>query len=84
MSMDRPAGSDARPGRAGMGVSPKMIGTAVLALLALIFVFQNTDSRKVTFLFWDFDAATWLWLLVVFVAGMIVGWMLARFGRNRS
>jgi uncharacterized integral membrane protein len=68
---------------AGRKVSAKLIVGIVLAILALIFIFQNTEKREVNFLFWDISAPTWLWLLIVFAAGVIVGLLVPRF-RNRG
>ena len=73
-----------RPDGAGRKVSPKLIVGGVLALLALIFVFQNTDSRSVNLLFWDLTAPTWLWLLVIFAVGVIVGLLLPRLRRDSA
>lgn len=66
-------------------LSPKAIGAVVIAVLALIFVFQNTARGQVRFLFWTVTAPAWAWLLVIFVAGLIVGSLfpwLRRSGRN--
>ena len=37
--------------------SPKVIVGAIIAILALVFVFQNTDKKTVNFLWMDFNAA---------------------------
>lgn len=66
-------------------LSPKLIGAIVIAVLALIFVFQNTARGQVRFLFWTVTAPAWAWLLVIFVAGLIVGSLfpwLRRSGRH--
>jgi uncharacterized integral membrane protein len=44
------------------------------ALLALIFVVQNTGSGTVQFLFWDFTMATWVWALLLFLLGAVSGY----------
>jgi uncharacterized integral membrane protein len=62
----------------------KLIGPAVIAVLALIFVFQNTASGRVDFLFWSFEAPAWLWLLIIFLAGGISGWLFGRRSRRRG
>jgi uncharacterized integral membrane protein len=54
-------------------ISPKLIVAGVVAVLALIFVFQNTGSRRIHFLFWSLSMPQWIWLLVIFVAGAVVG-----------
>jgi hypothetical protein len=63
-----------------------VIGTIVIAVLALIFVFQNTGRGQVQFLFWTVTAPAWAWLLMIFVAGLIVGLLfpwLRRPGQSR-
>ena len=64
--------------------TPKQIVGGIIALVALVFIFQNTDERTVNFLFWDASAATWIWLLFVFVAGGLVGYMFAVRRAKRS
>ena len=64
-------------------VPPKLIVAAAIAVLALIFVFQNTATGRVDFLFWSIEAPAWLWLLIIFLAGALVGWMFGRKGRRR-
>jgi uncharacterized integral membrane protein len=63
-----------------------VIGTIMLAVLALIFVFQNTGRGQVQFLFWTVTAPAWARLLMIFVAGLIVGslvpWLLRRGSRG--
>jgi uncharacterized integral membrane protein len=64
--------------------SPKVIAGAVIAFFALVFVFQNTDRKTVSFLWMDFKAPAWMWLLVIFLAGALVGYMLARRQARRA
>ena len=54
----------------GLQIPPRLIAGGVVAMLALIFVFRNTDSRTVNF-FRDIEAPAWLWLLVLFAAGVV-------------
>jgi uncharacterized integral membrane protein len=54
-------------------ISPKMVVAGVVALLALVFIVQNTASKRVHFLFWSTSMPAWIWLLVVFAAGVLVG-----------
>jgi uncharacterized integral membrane protein len=65
-------------------IPAKLIGAAAIGLLALIFVFQNTDEGRVDFLFWSFSAPAWLWLLIIFLAGALVGSIFGRRGRRRG
>jgi len=62
----------------------KLIGAAVIVVLALTFVFQNTATGRVDFLFWSIEAPAWLWLLIIFLAGALAGWLFGRRGRRRN
>jgi uncharacterized integral membrane protein len=52
---------------------PRAILGIVIAVLALIFILQNTHDVQIHVLFWHSDRPLWLWMLVLFVAGFIVG-----------
>ena len=61
----------------------KAIAAGVAAVLALIFILQNTEKRSVQFLFFDWTVGTWAALLVTFVLGMLAGWFLSWYVRSR-
>ena len=65
-------------------VSPKLAGAAVLGILATVFVFQNTARGQIDFLFWSIRMPAWIWLLGVFVAGVLVGSMFPWLRRRRA
>ena len=44
------------------------------AILAFIFVVQNTGSGTVQLLFWDITMPTWLWALLLFLLGGVSGY----------
>jgi len=69
---------DDRVGDQGRRVNGKLILGVLIAVLALIFVLQNTNEVNVSYLGLDFTTGTWLMLVIFFVAGMIVGWLLGR------
>jgi uncharacterized integral membrane protein len=54
-------------------VNVKAVVAIVLAVLALVFVFQNTSSRRVHLFFWSLSMPTWIWLLAVFLIGAVAG-----------
>ena len=58
--------------RDGIGFGTIIGGGA--ALLALIFVVQNTGSGTVQILFWEFTMATWVWALLLFLLGAVSGY----------
>ena len=61
------------PAQRRISVSPRLVGIVVLAVLAVVFVFQNTDKGRVNVLFWTIRMPAWIWLLAVFLAGVAVG-----------
>ena len=67
-------------------LSAGLIGTGVVAVILLIFIFQNTGKTKVTWLFFDSRPPLWLALLVAAVAGAVVselvGWAIRRHRRD--
>lgn len=65
-------------------LSPKAITAIVVGLLALVFVLQNTDQKHVTFLLWDWSMPLWIWLLVIFAAGVLVGSIFPWLRRRRG
>lgn len=73
----------AEPVRRQWSVSPKVVVAVVLGVLALIFVFQNSAHGHVRFLFWTLSMPAWVWLLVVFVVGVVVGSLFPWFRRRR-
>jgi uncharacterized integral membrane protein len=56
----------------------------VIGVLALVFVLQNTAQKHVRFLFWSWSMPAWIWLLVIFVAGVVVGSIFPWLRRRRS
>ena len=68
-------------------VPPKLIVAAVVLVIALIFILQNTAKATVQFLWMDSNSALWLWLLLAgllgAIFGAIVGWQLGA-GRTRA
>ena len=56
-------------------LSPGMIVAAIVVVLAGIFIFQNTDSSSVSFLWFDLEAPTWVWFFILFLVGVAIGWL---------
>jgi uncharacterized integral membrane protein len=55
----------------------RVIG-GIIAIVALLFIFQNTATGEFQFLFFDFRAPRWLWFLGVFAAGFATCWLFVR------
>jgi uncharacterized integral membrane protein len=51
---------------------------AFLAVVALLFVFQNTNETQFSFLWFDFDAPLWIILLISMIVGAVIFWGAAR------
>lgn len=56
---------------------------ALIALAALLFILQNTESTRFEFLWFDFDWPLWTMLLAFMAAGAIVAYGVARRIRSR-
>jgi len=56
----------------------RQIIAAIIVVAALLFVFQNTSTGHFNFLWFDFNAPVWLWMLVVFGAGIATGLLVAQ------
>ena len=61
--------------REGMG--GKGIVLLVAAVLLVIFVLQNLDDANVDFLFWDWDVAIAVTIVVAAILGFVIGWLFA-------
>jgi uncharacterized integral membrane protein len=55
----------------------RQIIAAIIALVALLFIFQNTKTGHFHFLWFDFQAPVWFWMLIVFAGGVATGLLFA-------
>jgi uncharacterized integral membrane protein len=58
-----------------------------LAILAVIFITQNTETARVDFLIWTVEMSVVLLVFIILGAGVIIGWSLSsylRYVRNRK
>ncbi len=53
--------------------SRRLVIGGVLAVIALVFILQNTRRGKIDFWFWTITMPAWIWLLATFAVGVIVG-----------
>jgi uncharacterized integral membrane protein len=51
---------------------------AVIVVVSLVFILQNTRTAHFNILWFDFRAPVWVWLVVIFAAGLATGYLLAR------
>ncbi|HEX7717376.1 MAG TPA: LapA family protein [Marmoricola sp.] len=77
---------EVEPAESRFRPSPKAIGALVVAVLALVFVFQNTAERRVHFWFWYASMPMWVWFLALLAAGVVIGslfpWLRPRRGES--
>jgi uncharacterized integral membrane protein len=64
----------------GVSLTPRAILAIVIGIAALIFVFSNTEQVTLQFLWFSLEAAGWVMLLILLLAGFATGFFV---GRNR-
>lgn len=57
---------------------------AIIALVALLFIFQNTDEIEFNFLWFEFRWPLWTMLLVFMAAGAVVAYGITRRIKSRK
>ncbi len=65
----------------------KLIISLVLAFLVFVFITQNTETVRVTFLAWSWEMSLVILVFVMLGAGLIIGWLLnsyLRFSHQRK
>ena len=62
--------------------NPRLVAAALAVLLFLVFVFQNTRSVAVSFLFWSFRMPLIILMSLCALAGVGV-WELGRYVKHR-
>jgi uncharacterized integral membrane protein len=67
----------------GFRLSAKTVVWGILALLAAIFVVQNTERTTISILFWDLTTGVWLALLIATLLGGAIGYFAARHRSER-
>jgi uncharacterized integral membrane protein len=63
----------ASPKRGDWRTYTKLGVIGVVVVLAIVFVFQNTQKVPIHFLWLEFRAQMWIVLLVMLVVGLVVG-----------
>ena len=81
--MTMPPGQPSAESSSKGWLTPRTVGIAAIVLVSVIFVFENTQSVKVRFLFPKASAPLWLALAVAFALGAAFGLFLSwRRGRR--
>lgn len=71
---DRPMDREVVVG--GSTVNMKVIVGVLILIGVLFFVFQNTDDVNLTWTFFEFEMALWVYTLLMFGLGILMGWAL--------
>jgi uncharacterized integral membrane protein len=66
------------------GISPTLIALGVVAIVAVIFVVQNSNRTDVNFLFFDVNSRVWVALLVAVGLGVVLDRLFIRWWRKRK
>lgn len=67
--------------RTRLKVKLVVAGTGVILLLILFL--QNTDRVQTNVFFWNFELPRALWMLLMTLAGFVLGWGIAVLQRHR-
>jgi uncharacterized integral membrane protein len=59
----------------GFTITPKMVTIVVLAILSVVFVFQNTDKAKLKVIFFTVTMPRWIAFVLLLVIGAIIGYV---------
>ncbi len=65
------------------GISPSLIALIVVGVLAVIFILQNGESKRIDFLMLDFSAPTWVVLLLAIAVGVLLDRLFMYWRRRR-
>jgi uncharacterized integral membrane protein len=65
------------------GLSPALIGFGIVAIVAVIFIVQNSERTDVNFLVFDVNSRVWVALLVAIVIGALLDRLLTGWWRRR-
>jgi uncharacterized integral membrane protein len=78
---DEGEGSSVRETRTG--VSPLLIAFIVLAILAVVFVLQNSKKANIRFLFVDVSASVWVAIAISIGVGVLLDRLFIAWWRRR-
>ena len=68
----------------GDGVSPTLIGLVVLAVASVIFIIQNSERPKITFLFFSVRTRLWVAIALAIALGVVLDRLFAIWWRRRK
>lgn len=65
-------------------MNKKLIAGVVLIALVISFTLQNTEVVDITFLFWTVSMSRAVMLFIVFLIGLLSGWILHSLNKRRQ
>lgn len=78
-----PSNRSAQGQRHGFEVNSRVLVGGLLAILALVFIFSNRESARVSFLTIDFSWPLWFLMTVMVLLGMAIGALLMKRRQQR-
>jgi uncharacterized integral membrane protein len=67
----------------GEGISPTLVGLVVLAVASVIFIVQNSERPKITFLFFSVRTRLWVAIALAILVGVVLDRLFAIWWRRR-
>ncbi len=65
-------------------MSAKIWGVMILLILLVVFSLQNTQSTTVKFLFWEANTSGAFLILITFILGLAIGWLLGTLKKPKT
>ena len=62
----------------------KFVLGLIIGVALVIFAVQNTEVVQITFFAWTVSVSRAVMVVVIFLLGMITGWVLTSLGRRRK
>jgi uncharacterized integral membrane protein len=66
------------------GISPTLIGVIALVVVAVIFILENQEETRISFLFWDARTDVWVAILIALIIGVLLGRLAGMLWRRRG
>jgi uncharacterized integral membrane protein len=63
-------------------ISPKLVIGAVIAIIALVFIIQNSSKGQIHLLLWNLSAPRWLGFVILVGIGFVLGSIFPWFRRR--
>ncbi len=74
---------DQAPAEQRSGLSPTLIAFGIVAIVAVVFIVQNSSRTDVNFLFFNVRSRVWVALLVAIGIGVLLDRLLIAWWRRR-